>query len=87
MQFMRDVAQCRSCGKRIMFIRMKSGKSMPVNPTFVNFKKNPRGKDRIVLPSGDVITCDANVSVEDADGYGYISHFATCSIASRHRKK
>lgn len=82
---MGDVSQCRSCGERIMFIRMKSGKSMPVNPTFVNFKKNPGGKDRIVLPSGDVIACDANVSVDEADGY--VSHFATCPMAGKHRNK
>ncbi len=84
---MENFAQCRSCGKRIMFIRMKSGKNMPVDPTFVNYKNNPRGKDRIVLPSGDVIACDANnIDVSEADGYGYISHFATCPNAGRHRK-
>lgn len=60
---------------------------MPVNPAFVNFRKNPVGKDRIVLPSGDVIACDANVSVDEADGYGYVSHFATCPNATKHRKK
>lgn len=84
---MENFAQCRSCGKRIMFIRMKSGKNMPVDPTFVNYKNNPRGKDRIVLPSGDVIACDANVSADDADGYGYVSHFATCPMAGKHRKR
>lgn len=61
-----------------MFIRMKSGKSMPVDTTFVNFKNEPGGKDRIVLPSGDVLACTAGVSAKEADGYGYISHFATC---------
>lgn len=83
---MGDMGQCRSCGQRILFIRMKSGKSMPVNPTFVNFRKNPRGKDRIVLPSGDVIACDGNVNADEADGFGYISHFATCPNARNHRK-
>lgn len=83
---MGGVSQCRSCGARIIFIRMKSGKSMPVNPAFVNYKNNPGGKDRIVLPSGDVIACDANASAEEADGYGYVSHFATCPNAGKHRK-
>lgn len=78
--------KCRSCGEKIMFIRTKAGKSMPVNPAFVSFKNNPDGKDRIVLPSGNVIACDANVDAKEADGYGYISHFATCPNASRHRK-
>lgn len=73
-----SIGKCRRCGKRIMFVRMKSGKSMPVDEQFVNFKKESGGKDRIVLPSGDVVACTAGVSVEEADGYGYISHFATC---------
>ena len=51
---------------------------MPVDTTFVNFKREPGGKDRIVLPSGDVLACTAWVTAEEADGYGYISHFATC---------
>ena len=73
-----NIGQCRKCGRRIMFVRMKSGKSMPVDTMFVNFKKEPGGKDRIVLPSGDVLACTAGVPLEEADGYGYISHFATC---------
>ncbi len=77
---MENVTLCRSCGRQIMFIRMKSGKSMPVDTIFVNYKNNPGGRDRIVLPSGDVIACDANVDVKRADGYGYISHFATCPV-------
>jgi hypothetical protein len=84
---MDNIAQCRSCGKRILFIRTKSGKNMPVDTTFVNYKNNPGGKDRIVLPSGDVIACDANVDAKDADGYGYISHFATCPNANKHRRR
>ena len=73
-----NIGQCKKCGKRIMFVRMKSGKSMPVDTTFVNFKREPGGKDRIVLPSGDVLACTAWATAEEADGYGYISHFATC---------
>ena len=73
-----NIGQCKKCGKRIMFVRMKSGKSMPVDTTFVNFKREPGGKDRIVLPSGDVLACTAWVTAEEADGYGDISHFATC---------
>lgn len=84
---MGNMTYCRSCGKQIMFVRMKSGKSMPVDTTYVNFKENPEGKDKIVLPSGNVVTCDARVSPEEADGYGYISHFATCPNANRHRNR
>lgn len=79
------VTRCKSCGQRILYIRMKSGKAMPVNEVFVNYKLG--GKDRVVTPAGDVVACTSGVSAEGADGFGYISHFATCPAAARHRKK
>lgn len=81
------VTRCKSCGQRILYIRMKSGKNMPVNETFVNYKLAGEKRDRIVTPAGDVVACTSGVSAEGADGFGYISHFATCPTAARHRKK
>ena len=78
---------CKSCGKRILFIRMNSGKFMPVDELFVNYKLDSNGKDRIVTPMGEVITCVSGVNVKEADGYGYISHFATCDKAKEYRKR
>lgn len=83
---MYNEGQCRSCGKRIRFIRMKSGKSMPVDDTILNYKVDPKGKERIVTPGGDVVACVTGVSADEATGFGYISHFATCPNANRHRK-
>lgn len=58
---------------------MKSGKAMPVDETLVNFRLTKDGKDKIVTPAGEVVTCTSGVSTEVADGYGYISHFASCA--------
>lgn len=82
-----NICQCRSCGQRIRFIRMKSGKSMPVNERFVNYKLAPEGKDRVVTPNGEVVSYIVGVNVMEADGYGYVSHFATCPSANQHRRK
>lgn len=82
-----NLGQCRSCGQRILFIQMKSGKSMPVNEAFVNYKLEPGGKERIVTPVGDVVACVSGVDASEADGYGYVSHFATCPHAKKHRKR
>ncbi len=79
------ITRCKSCGQRILYIRMKSGKSMPVDELFVNYKLG--GKDRVVTPAGDVVACTSGVAAEGADGFGYISHFATCPAAVRHRKR
>lgn len=50
---------------------------MPVDPQFVDYKKVKNGKERIVLPSGEVVAGE-RCKAGEADGYGYISHFATC---------
>lgn len=82
-----NLGKCKSCGQRIRFVRMKSGRSMPVNEQLVNYKLEDKGKDKIVTPKGDVVSCISGVGVDEADGYGYISHFATCPNAQKHRKK
>ena len=51
---------------------------MPVNPELVNYKAVPGGKERIVTPEG-VVVAGEKCSVDEAEGCGYISHFATCS--------
>lgn len=79
--------QCRICGHRILFIRMESGKLMPVNERLVNYKLEDKGNDRIVTPDGRVVACISGVDAREADGYGYISHFATCPEAKRYRRK
>jgi len=58
---------------------MKSGKSMPVDDTFINYIKQEGGKERVVTPRGEVIACVTGVSSDKADGYGYMTHFATCA--------
>ena len=72
-----NLAKCGICGKRIRFIKLLSGKAMPVDEYFVPYKKCC-GKDRLVTPDGDVIACSTQVNGKDADGYGFIPHFATC---------
>lgn len=50
---------------------------MPVNPELVDYKEDPEGRERIVTPDGRVVA-GKKVEPNKADGYGYISHFATC---------
>ena len=78
--------RCRSCGAKIRFVKMKSGKSMPVNEKIVNYKTDPHGKERIVTPGGDVDACVTGINADEATGFGYVSHFATCPNARSHRR-
>lgn len=68
---------CRQCGRRILWVRMKSGKNMPVDMVLHNYKKDSAGKEKIVTPDGEVVTGRILIG-ERGDGAGYISHFASC---------
>lgn len=70
-------SNCRRCGNRILWVKTPAGKNMPVDPNLINYRVVPGGKERIVTPSGAVIAGE-QCNPEDADGVGYISHFATC---------
>lgn len=78
---------CAGCGKRILWVRTPSGKNMPCNPTLHNYRAIPGGRERIVLPNGEVVSGETEVSPEEADGIGYISHFATCTRAKAFRRR
>ena len=80
---------CAYCGKQIMWLRTKAGRNMPVDPTMVNYRKpeeGKKGREKIVTPVGEVISAD-RADGKEADGYGYISHFATCSNANKRRRR
>lgn len=71
---------CAYCGKQIMWIRTKGGRNMPVDPQIINYRRPESGKkaeEKLVTPQGEIIAAD-RVDGKDAEGYGYISHFATC---------
>ncbi len=78
--------RCRKCGASILFVKMRSGKSMPVNTNLVSFR-NDGGKDRIVLANGEVTSGTIVTDPAEANGVGYVSHFATCEYDRRFRRK
>ncbi len=82
-----NISRCRSCGQMIVWVRTKSGKNMPCDSQLVTFKSETGGKERIVTEQGNIISGKTGVSREEADGIGYISHFATCPYADEHRKR
>lgn len=59
---------------------------MPCNPTLVDYLEVVGGRERIVSTDGRVVTGRTDIKSGAGDGVGYISHFATCPYASRHRR-
>ena len=51
------MARCRGCGQEITWIKMKTGKSMPVDPERIMYWDDENGKDVLVTPDGETVTC------------------------------
>ena len=86
---MNTFSKCRGCGCQIMWIRTKAGRNMPVDPNSVGYRRPKEGekaKQKIVTQYGEVVSANI-VGDAEAEGYGYISHFATCPGAAKFRKR
>lgn len=81
------MAVCKSCGAKIRWIKTASGKSMPVNDEEVMYWQSSKGKATIVTPNGEVVKANLEGILNTATGIGYISHFATCPNADKHRRR
>lgn len=79
-------SKCRSCGARILFLKTEKGHMMPVDPTLVRYARTEGGSEKVVTDDGKVVSCTTNIAPEEAEGVGYVSHFATCPNAHKHRK-
>ena len=83
-----NYGRCASCGQMIIWIKTQAGKNMPCNTEIVTYRKQKGGKEKIVTPNGEVYSGKiVDARTMDATGIGYISHFATCPNASKHRKR
>ena len=77
---------CRGCGKPIIWIRMHSGKKIPVDLEEVAYEQKAGGSLKIVTPNGEVLSAERPADPQKATGIGYISHFATCPASDSFRK-
>ena len=80
-------AVCKACGRSIVWIRTIKGKSMPCDAEPIPYMETPKGKEKIVTPNGEIISCTFDAKPEEMTGIGYISHWSTCPQASSFRKK
>lgn len=79
------MSTCRSCGKEIIWIKMKSGKSMPVDP-YKHTVIIGKGNETLVTQDGNIIHGKFASYEEGANASGYVSHFSTCPFANEHRR-
>ena len=80
------MAKCKSCNEEIIWIKMRSGKSMPCNADSIIYWKNPKGKATVITPNGETYRADLEGDLDKATGIGYIPHWATCPQAKNFRR-
>lgn len=80
-------ATCRSCGKRILWIKTRHGKSMPCDAQPINYRINPESSTKLVTPGGDVVLCDIVKDPAEAQGWGYVPHWSTCDNPNKFRRR
>ena len=71
---------CKSCGASIVWIRTRSGRSMPCDAKPVNYCTKPGGSTKLVTPAGDVISCEPVDDPAEATGWAM---FPTGAPATR----
>jgi hypothetical protein len=72
---------CRSCGAKIHWIELKSGKKHPCDPEEVSANECEEG-DKFVTDLGEIVVVGKSSKNES----GYVSHFSTCPDADDWRK-
>lgn len=81
-----SMGKCRACGAPIMWIKTQTGKAMPCDAKVKWYIASPKGSQKVVLITGEVVTGEFTDDPKTATGIGYISHFATCPKASAFRR-
>ena len=81
------MSKCRSCGAEIKWIKMASGKSMPVDAKPISFVLTHPGEEKALTLVTDEGKIARGYYDPSGDKTGYTSHFATCPNAESFRKR
>ena len=71
---------CKSCGAVVRWAKTVKGNNIPLDPTSTN-------DGNMILLNGIAYVVSANYKKEHPDESFYVTHFATCPNAKRHRKE
>ncbi len=79
--------KCRKCGKAIDFIRMRSGKYMPVDPTGLYCTRDERGPITVITRFGETVRVSEVFKGEAGTLIGYIPHWQSCKGAKEIKRE
>lgn len=78
---------CNSCGAQIEFVTTESGRKMPLDATGYSVVPDDTAKTTYFRLDGSTFKARPFSIRDNVDTViGYVSHFASCPHAKRHRK-
>ena len=78
------MANCKGCGRLIVWTKMKSGKKMPCDPEIIRFIPD-EGKEVFITPEGETKHGRRVGVVESL--MGYVPHWSTCEKMKQFKAK
>lgn len=81
------MTRCKACGAEILWIKTKSGKMMPCNPEPIPIRRDANGKEKMMLTSGEVVSCELVHDELFTGEFGFKPHWASCKAAGNFRKR
>lgn len=80
-------ARCRKCGKPINFIRMRSGKCMPVEPKGLYCVRDEHGPISLVTQAGVMVRVSEGFKGDAGVMIGYVPHWQNCTGAAEVKRE
>jgi hypothetical protein len=84
---MEGTTKCRECGAEIIFIRLSSGKNMPVNAKPVWYWEYDDGESVVYQRDGRKTRCKLQGNEALRTGSGYVPHWGSCKGADKLRQR
>ena len=79
--------RCRACGKPIIWMRTKAGKSMPCDALLIAYWDAPEGSQRVLTHSGELVRCELTGHKDEMTGVGRTPHWGSCTNPNQFRKR
>lgn len=78
---------CRACGKPIIWMKTKAGRTMPCDARLQLYWQSDEGSQRILTHAGELKRCELHGIPEEASGMGRTPHWGSCANPDRFRKR
>ena len=80
-------ARCRACGRPIVWMKTKTGKTMPCDAQLKLFWQSEEGSQRVLTHAGELVRCELIGNADESTGLGRTPHWGNCTQPDQFRKR